>query len=337
MASRAVAIEQRKVEDDISDFKMRFKGAMESNLRNFANNGSFSIYGQCYERKTKHIPIVTTTEFLSTMVFLYDHINVRPVAALNDYHEEDLVKAFQYYAKEHLLVYEKEYASDYNFDAMWARTRMARGLFFKNALHFHENWMLFFKSKKAIVVTTIRAIERAVQLRMRMEVVGGKLGAINRDIDALIAGQLPKERSTTAFTPAHATTKELAIRLIHHIPSRPITAMPGTKAYYLARRRAISDSSDVSDEEDSEEEEDAPPSTKRKREGEDLAGRPQLAAKRKREAKAEVNAETEVLGGLEIDDDVLHSLLVEPLSDTALPTDGPLLTGEELMQAFEPI
>lgn len=177
---KRVGGEKDKVVEKALNLKVTQVGVLNTNLKRYITNGSYTVCAKKIGVKSK-VPIVTVFGILSMMVTLYDHIHGKNVIECFKSHSTvDLVYAFQQFFVHLINIFERK-TPFVDFKEEWkshglshsslvsGRKRKSTGG--NDVFYYHYEWMEFFTGKSKTITNLINDIREANTVRKEMIVL----------------------------------------------------------------------------------------------------------------------------------------------------------------------
>lgn len=194
------------------------RGKFANNLKAFAMNGTWSVYGQQYINKK--VPFVTQEGPLQKIVWTRKTIQEMMDKTFDEednsveFTEEmdDIVKRFEMAYLADIVEYNDKFADDVDFSSAWKAARMRLHNLNENPYRYHDIWVHFFTDKdKVSIPKLISNINEALVYYRRNVNIKNRLETNNRVTDEVIEESSNVRESSTGFLRREGELKLLKV------------------------------------------------------------------------------------------------------------------------------
>ena len=192
------------------------RGKFATNLKAFAMNGTWTVYGQQYI--SKKVPFVTQEGPLQKIVWTRNKIQSMLDETYNEvectiiFNQEmdDIVKGFERAYLADINEYNDQFADEVDFDFVWGAARMSLKNLNENPYRYHDVWVHFFSDKdKVSIPKLVENISEALVYYRRNVTIKNRLASNNRMTNEVI-----EESSTVRETSIGFIRREGELKLL---------------------------------------------------------------------------------------------------------------------------
>lgn len=194
------------------------RGKFANNLKAFAINGTWTVYGQQYIKKK--VPFVTQEGPLQKIVWTRNTIQKMLDDTFNEEEQsvefteemDDIVKRFERAYLADIVEYIEKYSDDIDFESAWKAARMRLKNLNENPHRYHDIWVHFFTNKDApSIPKLIDNINEALTYYRRNVTIKNRLTTNNLITNEVIEESSAIRESSVGFLRREGELKLLKI------------------------------------------------------------------------------------------------------------------------------
>lgn len=216
---KEVIDENNELINDVINFNVDgSRGKFANNLKAFAINGTWSVYGQQYIKKK--VPFVTQEGPLQKIVWTRNKIQEMLDATYDasdssvEFNDEmnDIVRRFEIAYVNDIVEFNTEYVGEIDFDSAWRAARMKIKNIREDPHRYHDIWVHFFTNKdQKSIPKLIANIQEALAFYKRNAAIKYKLKTSNAVTDEVMRESDRVRESSTGFLRREGELKLLKV------------------------------------------------------------------------------------------------------------------------------